>query len=70
MNEEVNDVPNSAEASYQLGYRQGKADGFELHQYISNQLKEPVDNTPSTFVFVLGIILGAMLQWLFNVVFL
>jgi F0F1-type ATP synthase assembly protein I len=71
MTEEVNDVPNSQEASYQLGYRQGKADGYELHQYIQKQLTEEVaPSYPLGLVFIGGIVMGAMLQWLFSVVFL
>lgn len=71
MPEEINDVPNSAEASYQLGYRQGKVDGYELHQYVSSQLKEtPVQQYSMSVVFALGFVSGAMFEWLVRVVFM
>jgi hypothetical protein len=65
MNE---DVENSAEKAYQLGYRQGKADGYELYQYVNSQLKEPDTSPYPTFlVFISGFMIGIAVEWLFRV---
>jgi hypothetical protein len=64
MNE---DVENSAEKAYQLGYRQGKADGYELYQYVNKQLKQPDTSHYSTFlVFISGFMVGNVVVWLFR----